>query len=393
MSKHIRKIGQSDSGRLFTIQSSDKFSFSSRVDVANYVVDQVAVISFEDYHLWVKIGITASGIAGTVLLYVNQQQEAAFASLAITLAVFFLLLRQKGKIVTTGGSEHVDIIDGNWSALKKVTDTYLEMSSSENVRIVANTLLRRGIHVVNTHNIASFSAKSKNDHIIFFLVSGAFIIAAFFFDEYQLPALIACAFSLLIALLVWKRGVSITMIAGHREFVTIRRSKSNKTMKAIADAINSRDPGRNPADMSELDSKIVSLDQKLANLKNQRTHVSVKPAAPIAVVAPIAAAAPVAAPTYDEATVVANPAPEPFPEPMPAYMPETTHAPESQPVPHSTSQSIPFPGPAPAHTLGTTGGYGAPSKFAAAPVTQYDHSNQNRGASVDAPILGPAKKD
>ena len=140
----------------------------------------------------------------------------------------------------------------------------------------------------------------------------------------------------------------------------------------------------------------VPLDEKLENMKNMRARTMIREAAApsIAAAAAVAAASTPepAEPTYtytppEEPTVVVQPEPtaEPFPEPMPAYVPEEPKL--------DSSRSLPFPGPAPSQTIGTGSGATSNSGDDGGPTMNYDHSRNNTGASVDAPILGPAKRD
>ncbi len=146
------------------------------------------------------------------------------------------------------------------------------------------------------------------------------------------------------------------------------------------------------------------LDQKLEHLRNQRSRTMLQPA-----IAPAAAAAAVI-PAFAQTNVVAEepavlsppePVSEPFPEPMPAYVPEQIVEPNPESIEESiagaiaqeieNSSSLPYPGPAPEPTLGM------PEKLTVVdnggPTLNYDHSKSGNGASVDTPILGPARRD
>jgi len=120
----------------------------------------------------------------------------------------------------------------------------------------------------------------------------------------------------------------------------------------------------------------VPLDQKLEKLRNQRARTVVQAAAPAAAVLPVIAAEP-------EPTVITQT--EPFPEPMPNYVPEEPAA--------DTSQSLPFPGPKPVPTMGMPDNSTDSGQTGGKQTLNYDHSKTGTGASVDAPILGPAKRD
>ncbi len=129
----------------------------------------------------------------------------------------------------------------------------------------------------------------------------------------------------------------------------------------------------------------VPLDQKLEDMRNQRARTVVQ------AVAPAAAVMPVMAPEPEPVMTVVS---EPFPEPMPTYVPEQSN---DDPFPKKpeidTSDSLRFPGPAPAPTLGMTDSSVLAELNHEKRTLNYDHSNTNTGASVDAPILGPAKRN
>lgn len=139
--------------------------------------------------------------------------------------------------------------------------------------------------------------------------------------------------------------------------------------------------------VTDIATDAVPLDKKLENLRNQRARTLVQAVAPAAA----ATAVPVMAPE-PEPTVITNT--EPFPEPMPTYVPEEPQGEpfidEPEPDP---SRSLPFPGPKPVPTMDSTGGSTDAGQTGAKQTLNYDHSKGNTGASVDAPILGPAKRD
>ncbi len=128
----------------------------------------------------------------------------------------------------------------------------------------------------------------------------------------------------------------------------------------------------------------VSLDQKLENMRNQRARTIMQTAAPAA-----AAVLPVI-PAEPEPTAITKP----FPEPVPTYVPEEPKGepfmdePETDP-----SRSLPFPGPSPAPTMGMAGSDDTQHQAGERQTLNYDHSSgPSKGASVDAPILGPARR-
>ncbi|MCF6304030.1 MAG: hypothetical protein L3J33_01485 [Rhodobacteraceae bacterium] len=135
-----------------------------------------------------------------------------------------------------------------------------------------------------------------------------------------------------------------------------------------------------------IETDAVPLDQKLENLRNQRARTVVQAVAP----ATAAAVLPVI-PSEPEPTAIT----EPFPEPMPTYVPEEPQGepfmdePETDP-----SRSLPFPGPSPAPTIGMAGSGDTQHQAGEKQTLNYDHSSgPSKGASVDAPILGPARRD
>ena len=143
----------------------------------------------------------------------------------------------------------------------------------------------------------------------------------------------------------------------------------------------------------EIKADSVPLDQKLEDLKTRRSRTMIQApmmAAPVAIPepkimqpAPIEPIAPVQVPSEPEQVTASEPFSEPFPEPMPTYVPD-------EPKPDS-SRSLPFPGPAPAQTIGEQSN--APeSQFGSGPTLNYDHSKSSTGASIDAPVLGPARR-
>ncbi len=126
----------------------------------------------------------------------------------------------------------------------------------------------------------------------------------------------------------------------------------------------------------------VSLDEKLENLRNQRARGIVQAVAP--------AAAAIASIKVPEPAMAGKT--ESFPEPIPAYVPEESQgAPFMEEPEVDSSRSLPFPGPKPVPTMGMADS-NSPEQTSASPTLNYDHSGTGTGASVDTPILGPAKR-
>ena len=137
----------------------------------------------------------------------------------------------------------------------------------------------------------------------------------------------------------------------------------------------------------EIAGEAVPLDQKLEEIKKKRANKFARARSPERTPAvPTAAAIPV-----EEPTVVTPD--EPFPEPMPVYKPEKPVVKSSAEAAEiDVSRSLPFPGPTPARTMDKPGGTGAIPLDSVGPTLNYNHANGSKGQSVDAPILGPARR-
>ena len=208
-------------------------SFGASDEQQNFVVDEIACISFSAYRGWVKaITLTISALIAL----------AAFATKpiagGIAIAVLFPLVKavfsQSGYIATTGG---VSRYSAKWSAFEALSKVFLAKSKSDNVHVSDETFTKKYLHVINPERVSGFKHGSTNRHYIFFAWAIILGCSLFWFSKYSQLIVPAIAVLVVIGFLVWQKGIQAEMVGGHKSFFEMSKRHADEVIRDIHRAV------------------------------------------------------------------------------------------------------------------------------------------------------------